>query len=230
MATTLACHDNTQFTVECIYTTYQQFKLFYSRCGRLLGWRQLFHTRGVNRVPPFNCVIVHCGNFYYFYWKVVIRDFTQKSWHGKAFPITRILWGEFTIENFPAKSLEFIIEINANSQNCQPFLKEIHMRFSNQITNYTWSNQTIYKLWDEITKHFPNFTGCTVEIWEWVSKKFIPHVPGHMIINPCWDLSQIILVKETPSVGGICVSRYITTSLLKNSLSQNYSRKYSFAQ
>ena len=30
------------------------------------------------------------------------------------------------------------------------------------------------KVWDEITYPFPNFNGCTVEVWEWISK-FIPH-------------------------------------------------------
>ena len=41
---------------------------------------------------------------------------------------------------------------------------------------------------DEITYPFPNFKGCTVEVWEWMSN-FIPHFTGHVIIYPCWDLS-----------------------------------------
>ena len=31
-----------------------------------------------------------------------------------------------------------------------------------------WVSDTIhYKVWDEITYLFPNFNGCTVEVWEW---------------------------------------------------------------
>ena len=31
------------------------------------------------------------------------------------------------------------------------------------------------KVWDEITDPFPNFNGCTVEVWEWISN-FTPYV------------------------------------------------------
>ena len=30
------------------------------------------------------------------------------------------------------------------------------------------------KMWDEITYLFPNFNGCTVDVWEWVID-FIQH-------------------------------------------------------
>ena len=30
------------------------------------------------------------------------------------------------------------------------------------------------QVWDEITYPFPNFNGCTMEVWEWISN-FIPH-------------------------------------------------------
>ena len=30
---------------------------------------------------------------------------------------------------------------------------------------------------DEITYPFPNFNGCTVEVWEWMSN-FMPHLIG----------------------------------------------------
>ena len=36
------------------------------------------------------------------------------------------------------------------------------------------SNYTDYKMCDEITYPFPNFNGCTVEVWKWISN-FIPH-------------------------------------------------------
>ena len=31
------------------------------------------------------------------------------------------------------------------------------------------SNHTSSKLWAEITYPYPNFNGCTVEVWEWIS-------------------------------------------------------------
>ena len=33
-----------------------------------------------------------------------------------------------------------------------------------------WPN----KSWDEITYPFPNFNGCTVDVWEWI-RNFVPH-------------------------------------------------------
>ena len=53
------------------------------------------------------------------------------------------------------------------------------------------------KTWDEITYPFPNFSGCTVEVWEWISK-FIPYFIMDIITYPCWDLSLTILVKGIP--------------------------------
>ena len=45
-----------------------------------------------------------------------------------------------------------------------------------------------YKVWDEIAYPSPNFNGCTVEVWEWVSN-FTPHFTRHVITYPCRDLS-----------------------------------------
>ena len=49
------------------------------------------------------------------------------------------------------------------------------------ISNYIFSNE-----WDEITYPFPNFNGCTVEVWEWISN-YIPHFMMDVIIYPCCD-------------------------------------------
>ena len=46
------------------------------------------------------------------------------------------------------------------------------------------------KVWDEITCPFPNFSGCTVEVWEWIST-FISHLITHVMWCPCWDQSKI---------------------------------------
>ena len=37
------------------------------------------------------------------------------------------------------------------------------------------------KVWDEITCQFPNFNGCTVEVWEWI-RNFTPHFVMYVII------------------------------------------------
>ena len=50
-----------------------------------------------------------------------------------------------------------------------------------RINNYINGN-----VWDEIIYPFPNFNGCTVEVWKWISN-FIPHLNERMIIYPCWD-------------------------------------------
>ena len=39
------------------------------------------------------------------------------------------------------------------------------------------------KMWDEITYPFPNFSGSTVEVWEWISN-FMPHIKMDVIIYP----------------------------------------------
>ena len=56
-----------------------------------------------------------------------------------------------------------------------------------------WISKHIhYKVWDKITYLFPNFNGCTVEVWEWM-RNFMPH-----ITNPCWDWNETMLVKYAP--------------------------------
>ena len=41
-------------------------------------------------------------------------------------------------------------------------------------------------MWDEIIFPFPNFNGCTVEVWEWISNS-IPHFKRHVITYACWE-------------------------------------------
>ena len=45
-------------------------------------------------------------------------------------------------------------------------------------------NYDHYKVWDEITYPFPNFNGCTIDVWEWISI-FTPHFTVHVITYPC---------------------------------------------
>ena len=44
----------------------------------------------------------------------------------------------------------------------------------------------ISKVWDEITYPLPNFNGCTIEVWEWISNS-IPRFIEYMITYPCWN-------------------------------------------
>ena len=53
-----------------------------------------------------------------------------------------------------------------------------------------WISEYIhYKLWEEITYPFPNFNGCTVEVWEWIWN-FLPHFIMNVFTYLCWDYSQ----------------------------------------
>ena len=57
--------------------------------------------------------------------------------------------------------------------------------------NMTKKKNIHYKVWDEITYALPNFIGCTVEVWEWISN-LIQHFAEHVISYPCWDRGSLI--------------------------------------
>ena len=59
------------------------------------------------------------------------------------------------------------------------------------------SNYMTGKVWDENTYRFPNFNGCTVEVWETISN-FIPHIIMDVITYPFRGLIKTMLVKEAP--------------------------------
>ena len=42
------------------------------------------------------------------------------------------------------------------------------------------------EVWSEITYPFPNFSGATVEVWEWISN-FISHLMMDVITYPRYD-------------------------------------------
>ena len=58
-------------------------------------------------------------------------------------------------------------------------------------------NYIQYNVWDEIAYPVPNFNGCTIKVWEWISN-FTPHLLVDVITNPCWDWRSSILVKWAP--------------------------------
>ena len=54
-------------------------------------------------------------------------------------------------------------------------------------------------MWEDITFPFPNFNGCTVEVWEWISN-FISHFTEHVITYPCLGLKLNYVSKRSPGV------------------------------
>ena len=60
------------------------------------------------------------------------------------------------------------------------------------------SNCIHYKVWDEIIYPFPNFSGATDEVWEWISN-LIPHFTRHVITyvskkGSCRNLINIVIL------------------------------------
>ena len=53
-----------------------------------------------------------------------------------------------------------------------------------------------FKGWDEITNPFPNFNGCTIEVWEWIII-FIQHLNIHVISLPYWKNNKTVLLRDT---------------------------------
>ena len=53
------------------------------------------------------------------------------------------------------------------------------------------------KVWDEIIYPFPNFNGCSIEVWEWISN-FITHIVIDVITYSCWDQKLIYVSKKGP--------------------------------
>ena len=59
-----------------------------------------------------------------------------------------------------------------------------------------------------ITFPFPNFNGCTVEVWEWISN-FEPHFTWHMIDYPLRDSSKFMSLKGAPSAMALIAAPYL---------------------
>ena len=56
--------------------------------------------------------------------------------------------------------------------------------FSNINFNPIFDNHMPSKVWDDITYLFPNFNGCTIDVWECIIN-FIPHSMMYAITYPC---------------------------------------------
>ena len=55
----------------------------------------------------------------------------------------------------------------------------------------TWlSNHIVSKVWHEITDPFPNFNGCSIEVWEWISK-FISHLITDHVLQSYLEIPKV---------------------------------------
>ena len=74
------------------------------------------------------------------------------------------------------------------------------------------------EVWDEITYPFPNFNGCTVEVWEWINN-FIPHFIMVTINFPCMlglKFNHAVLVKGFPDIYNFSHHKWSLLSSIEN--------------
>ena len=86
------------------------------------------------------------------------------------------------------------------------------------------SKSTHCKIWDEITYPFPNFNAAIVGISEWISS-FIPHFTWHMMIYPCWNHNEAVVIEV--ALQGISI---LTGTWSCDVLSDIESSPYSFTR
>ena len=73
-------------------------------------------------------------------------------------------------------------------------------------------------VWDEITDPFPNFKGCTDEVWELISNSN-PRLIMDVLAYPCWEWNESFLIKGPQIVThrdywGIPTSKHVLTILV----------------
>ena len=89
-----------------------------------------------------------------------------------------------------AKAKEMVVRTERSSSKCTvKWLIDAQGPFYNHGLTLTpvWiSNHMSSEVWDEITYSFPNFNGCTIEIWELI-RNVIPHYIMDVITYPCKD-------------------------------------------
>ena len=83
------------------------------------------------------------------------------------------------------------------------------------------------QVWDEITYPFPNFNGCTVELWEWISN-FIPHFIMRLISYPTqfWRIWVKIHSMNRPGNTDVTMYYHWSSSIYrKETLKQEWSNE-----
>ena len=82
-----------------------------------------------------------------------------------------------------------------------------------------------FKVWDEIAYPFPNFNGCTVEVWEWISN-FIPHFKMDIITYPCWDGFSTSMRRDWISLWHFIVENWYEMQLLCSGYTGTFMRDF----
>ena len=76
----------------------------------------------------------------------------------------------------------------------------------------------------------PNFSGCTFEVWEWISNLFL-HFIELVITCPCWDKSLTMLVKGAEDLilvlaGDLCWFLAINPFQIFSNMADPFSLEY----
>ena len=58
-------------------------------------------------------------------------------------------------------------------------------------------------MWDENTYPFPNFNGCTVQVWEYI-RNLTPHLIMDVVTYPCGNSSYSVLAIWAPDLSLYC--------------------------
>ena len=70
----------------------------------------------------------------------------------------------------------------------------------------------------------PRLDGCTIKGWEWVGN-CIPYFVMHVLIIPCWDSNEIVLVKGPKvSIASNCESSQQAWCRMQGNLGQQWHR------
>ena len=104
----------------------------------------------------------------------------------KMFPFDDIIMGRLSTSTLGPYRLGWVEQINLTNPNLS---KGDQYTVQGPLL-LTWNNlnRSIdmqlhpfhYKVWDEITYPFPNLTGASVQVWEWINS-FFPHFSGLVI-------------------------------------------------
>ena len=69
------------------------------------------------------------------------------------------------------------------------------------------------EVWGEIGYPFPNFKGCTVEVWEWIDN-FIPHLVNGCNYLSILGLKLIVLAQGAPGPIFVSCDTYMSSPII----------------
>ena len=74
-----------------------------------------------------------------------------------------VIWWQPQIKFLDKRQIKIVQGVKVNPE-ANHYLGSLLLTF-----NFNPSMDKISKVWGEITDPFPNFNGCTAEVWEWIS-------------------------------------------------------------